>query len=413
MAALPLSNLCTPSRIVHQTPFRTSNLAYKPRSYKPICGFPTSLTNSYLGQNWASFKPICASKNTTLEVSSSILLGAINPEVVMATNRKGRALPGLSPCGGVLKSRGLSLACQLSTFLINLLVQGLRPVDRASISVLTYTTSISFHQWDALEDFPKYIINSDTQLKSALIEWKTSEDEAEIDDLEESESDAEQDSILTVKSLLQLYKQAVLTEDDTTASDIEATLSHLENEKNMLLEKVAALSTDTSSGKERLIRLQADFENFRKRSEKERLNVRSDAQGEVIESLLPMVDNFERAKQQLKLETDQEKKIDASYQGIYKQFVEIMRSLRVAVVPTVGKAFDPAIHEAIAREESKEFNEGIVMEEFRRGFILGERLLRPAMVKVSAGPGRPKSDGSASEASTDSNEQPQTADLGQ
>ncbi|GJZ65525.1 GrpE nucleotide exchange factor [Tanacetum coccineum] len=221
-------------------------------------------------------------------------------------------------------------------------------------------------------------------------------------DLEESESDAKQDSILTVKSLLQLYKQAVLTEDDTTASDIEATLSHLENEKNMLLEKVAALSTDTSSGKERLIRLQADFENFRKRSEKERLNVRSDAQGEVIESLLPMVDNFERAKQQLKLETDQEKKIDASYQGIYKQFVEIMRSLRVAVVPTVGKAFDPATSQilafgdvrivqktkviyscfdgvcffvnidytmGIAREESKEFNEGIVMEEFRRGFI--------------------------------------------
>ncbi|PWA71614.1 grpE nucleotide exchange factor [Artemisia annua] len=306
MAALPLTNFCTPSRIVHQTPFRTSNLAFKPQSYKPICGFSRSLTNSYLGQNWGSFRPICASKNTTVE--------------------------------------------------------------------------------------------------------QTSEDEAEIDDLEESESDAEQESILTVKSLLQLYKQAVLTEDDTTASDIEATLTHLENEKNMLLEKVAALSADTGSGKERLIRLQADFENFRKRSEKERLNVRSDAQGEVIESLLPMVDNFERAKQQLKLETDQEKKIDASYQGIYKQFVEIMRSLRVAVVPTVGKAFDPAIHEAIAREESKEFNEGIVIEEFRRGFILGERLLRPAMVKVSAGPGRPKSP--AAEASTDSNEQ-QTADLSQ
>lgn len=69
------------------------------------------------------------------------------------------------------------------------------------------------------------------------------------------------------------------------------------------------------------------------------------------------------------------------------------------------------VHEAIAREESNEFNEGIVIEEFRRGFLLGERLLRPAMVKVSAGPGRPKSDGT--ETVTDSNEQPQTVDLGQ
>lgn len=247
---------------------------------------------------------------------------------------------------------------------------------------------------------------------------QTSEDEANSDALEDMETNSDEDTTLTIKSLLQLYKQSIINKDDTTLSEIESTLYHLENEKNKLLEQVTTLLAETSSGKERYIRLQADFDNFRKRSEKERLNVRSNAQGEVIESLLPMVDNFERAKQQLKLETEQEKKIDASYQGIYKQFVEIMRSLRVAVVPTVGKQFDPAVHEAIAREESKEFNEGVVIEEFRRGFVLGERLLRPAMVKVSAGPGpgRPKSsDGvspSVHEESTDSsNEEAQTASL--
>lgn len=152
---------------------------------------------------------------------------------------------------------------------------------------------------------------------------------------------------MTIKSLLQLYKEAVLNEDDTTISEIEATLSHIENEKNKLLGQVTALSEEANSGKERYIRLQADFDNFRKRSEKERLTVRSNAQGEVIESLLPMVDNFERAKQQLKLETDQEKKIDSSYQGIYKQFVEIMRSLHVAVVPTIGKPFDPSVSSTV------------------------------------------------------------------
>ncbi|XP_071693215.1 uncharacterized protein [Rutidosis leptorrhynchoides] len=245
--------------------------------------------------------------------------------------------------------------------------------------------------------------------KDTAVETSEEEAEAQYNDLEESESDEEQESILTVKSLLQLYKVAILNKDDTTSSDIEATLCHLETEKNKLSEKVASLTANSSSGKERYIRLQADFDNFRKRSEKERLNVRSNAQGEVVESLLPMVDNFERAKQQLKIETEQEKKIDASYQGIYKQFVEIMRNLRVAAVPTVGKPFDPAVHEAIAREESKEFNEGIVLEEFRRGFILGERLLRPAMVKVSAGPGPAKFDGPhPEESTTDTNEESET-----
>lgn len=113
-----------------------------------------------------------------------------------------------------------------------------------------------------------------------------------------------------------------------------------------MVQNVLTLSTEITSGKEKYIRLQADFDNFRKRSEKERLTIRSDAQGEVIESLLPMVDNFERAKQQLKLETEKEKKIDASYQGIYKQFVEIMRNSHVAVVATVGKPFDPSVSES-------------------------------------------------------------------
>ncbi|KAK8552244.1 hypothetical protein V6N13_120655 [Hibiscus sabdariffa] len=193
-----------------------------------------------------------------------------------------------------------------------------------------------------------------------------------------------------LKAMITVYKAALLNGDDGIASEIENRIIILENEKNRLEKQVLELSAEITSGKEKYIRLQADFDNFRKRSEKERLTTRSDAQGEVIESLLPMVDSFERAKQQVKPETEKEKKIDTSYQGIYKQFVEIMRSLQVAVVPTVGKPFDPSLHEAIAREESLEFKEGIIIQEFRRGFLLGGRLLRPAMVKVSSGPGSKK-----------------------
>ncbi|XP_021760482.1 uncharacterized protein LOC110725301 [Chenopodium quinoa] len=192
----------------------------------------------------------------------------------------------------------------------------------------------------------------------------------------------------SVETLTKYYKEAVLAGDYQTITEIETVLLRLETEKNKLEERLSTLTEEITSGKEKFIRLQADFDNFRRRSEKERLSVRSNAQGEVIESLLPMVDNFERAKQQIKPETDKEKQIDTSYQGIYKQFVEIMRSLRVAVVATVGKPFDPSLHEAIAREESEEFKEGIIIQEFRRAFLLGDQLLRPAMVKVSSGPGR-------------------------
>ncbi|CAL1412197.1 unnamed protein product [Linum trigynum] len=222
------------------------------------------------------------------------------------------------------------------------------------------------------------------------------EDRALQDDVKDKEDDVEEmkegsESIpqneSDLKNVFASYREAILSGDQETATAIEAELNASESTKNELVIKVSALSAEITSGRDRYIRLQADFDNFRKRSENERLNIRSDAQGAVIESLLPMVDSFERAKQQIKPETDKEKKIDTSYQGIYKQFLEIMKSMQVTAVPTVGHPFDPSVHEAIAREESQEYEDGIVLQEFRPGFLVGERLIRPAMVKVSAGPG--------------------------
>jgi len=110
-----------------------------------------------------------------------------------------------------------------------------------------------------------------------------------------------------------------------------------------LIEKVSSLSADKANSKDRYVRLQADFDNFRKRCDKERLNIQSDAQQELIEKLLLMVDSFEKNKQHIKAATEKEKKIDVSYQGIYKQFVEILRSHHVSVVATVGKQFNPLV----------------------------------------------------------------------
>ncbi|PIA47294.1 hypothetical protein AQUCO_01400160v1 [Aquilegia coerulea] len=210
-----------------------------------------------------------------------------------------------------------------------------------------------------------------------------------------------------LKTLIDAYKEAILTRDKETVSKIEEIILILENEKNELVQKVTTLSADIAAEKKKYILTQADFDNFRKRLEKDQRRLTSNTQRDVLESLLPVVDNFERAKQQIKPETEKAKKINTSYQSIYKQFVEIMRSLRVSVVETVGKPFDPLLHEAIAREESQGFKEGIIIQEIRRGFALGDQLLRPAVVKVSIGPGRKK----APVPTIESEEEPITAGL--
>ena len=189
------------------------------------------------------------------------------------------------------------------------------------------------------------------------------------------------------QTFLQSFREAVASNDEAGMADAEAWLERVVSERDSLEQKVAALTSEVSTGKDRFLRLNADFDNYRKRSERDRQSTAGNVRGDVIKSLLPMVDNFERAKTSIKTETEGEQKIDNSYQGIYKQFVEIMKSLGVVAVDTVGKEFDPNLHEAIMREDSEEYAEGIVTLEFQRGFAIGDKLLRPAMVKVSSGPG--------------------------
>lgn len=147
----------------------------------------------------------------------------------------------------------------------------------------------------------------------------------------------------SLQTLINVYREAFLDGDQKTVSEVEARLKIIEREKNGLFQKVSSISAEITSGKEKYIRLQADFDNFRKRSEKERHTVKNNAQKQVIESLLPMIDNFEKARQQIIPQTDKEKKIDVSYQGIYKQFVETLRSWQVSSVATVGRPFDPSV----------------------------------------------------------------------
>lgn len=170
----------------------------------------------------------------------------------------------------------------------------------------------------------------------------------------------------------------------------EAAVNEIDQEiqqmsKQSVDSEVRTLSSEASLAtlKDQYLRLNADFDNFRRRTKDEKEVLKDNIRGDIVTSLLPVVDNFELARTQVKAETEGEQKINNSYQSLYKQFVDFLRSLGVEAVPTVGQPFDPNFHEAIMKEASNEVPDNTVLMEFRKGFKIGNSLLRPAMVKVS------------------------------
>jgi molecular chaperone GrpE len=150
-------------------------------------------------------------------------------------------------------------------------------------------------------------------------------------------------------------------------------------------QQIESLKTQVEERTSQYLRIVADFDNFRKRSQKEKDELEEQIKGNTITELLPVVDNFERARSQLKPQTDAEMSIHKSYQSVYKQLVDSLKRLGVAPMRPEGKEFDPSLHEAVMRAPSAE-PEGTVLEELVRGYFLGDRILRHAMVKVAAPP---------------------------
>ncbi len=136
--------------------------------------------------------------------------------------------------------------------------------------------------------------------------------------------------------------------------------------------------------KDLLLRKTAEFENYRKRIDRERQQVSENAAAGVIEELLPIVDDLERA---LRVETGPDG-ADAYRRGvelIQRQMDDILRKRGVRPLEALGADFDPHYHQAVSHEPAEGRREGEVIEEFRRGYLLGDRLLRPSMVKVAKG----------------------------
>jgi molecular chaperone GrpE len=142
-----------------------------------------------------------------------------------------------------------------------------------------------------------------------------------------------------------------------------------------------ALRREKEALQDRLLRTAAEFDNYRKRIDRERRDQADAAIADALEDLLPIMDNLERALQAPAGDT-----ADAFRKGvelIRQQMADLLRKRGVKAIEVVGTDFDPRFHQAVVHEVSPDHREGEVMQELQRGYMLGDRLLRPAMVKVA------------------------------
>ena len=147
---------------------------------------------------------------------------------------------------------------------------------------------------------------------------------------------------------------------------------------------VAKLATDLEDLRQTLLRRQADFENYKKRIEKERTEDSKRTTARLIEAIIPAIDGFEQA-----LAAHREAEYENYRRGfelIYKQLLENIAKLGVERVDPTGKVFDPHLHQAMDRTETTEYEDGTVLQLFQPGYMFHGRVLRPAMVRVAVRP---------------------------
>ena len=167
--------------------------------------------------------------------------------------------------------------------------------------------------------------------------------------------------------------------DENVSEDLKNTISNNDA-------RLEQLEKEHETLKSQYVRIAADFDNFRKRQSRDQDDLKVQLIAKSLSSILPIVDNFERARQQLKPESEEAQNLHRSYQGLYKQLVDVLKQQGVAPMRVVGQPFDPNLHEAVLREPNSEYKEDTITEELQRGYHLEGKVLRHALVKVSMGP---------------------------
>ncbi len=195
------------------------------------------------------------------------------------------------------------------------------------------------------------------------------------------ENEADQNNDTQPEEKLEVEKNVseVENQSDETDGEIEVSKQELINEINEKDTKIDALNKEIEDLLNRLQRLQADFINYRKRSEKEKNEMTLKGKIELCENLLPVIDNFERALDSAELEGD----FFNGVEMIYRQIITVLNKEGIKEISELGEEFNPEFHEAIMRVEADDQEEGTVVEVLQKGYIVEGRVIRPAMVKVA------------------------------
>ena len=175
------------------------------------------------------------------------------------------------------------------------------------------------------------------------------------------------------------------TEEDAAAEETSAEKQPKKKEKRGMFRSSKELQKkeqEIAELKDQLLRARAEFENFRKRTDKEKAVRFDDGAMFILQKLLPVVDNFERGLAQVPEEAKDDPYV-TGLEKIYKQLTALLQESSVTPIEAVGKPFDPELHNAVMHVEDEELEENVVAEEFQKGYSYKDRVLRHSMVKVA------------------------------
>ena len=221
-------------------------------------------------------------------------------------------------------------------------------------------------------------MSNEEMVKEAVEEAKKAAMEAEAEEAAEKENDKEEDSEESREGENKEVGEADATEEEKTEETAEPKKSKLFEKKNKKDKKDEQIADLT----DKLTRQMAEFDNYRKRTEKEKSAMYEIGAKDIVEKILPVVDNFERGLQSVA----EENKEDPFVQGmdkIYKQLMTTLEGIGVKPIEAVGQEFNPDFHNAVMHIEDEEAGENVVVEEFQKGYMYRESVVRHSMVKVA------------------------------
>ena len=171
-------------------------------------------------------------------------------------------------------------------------------------------------------------------------------------------------------------------EENVTTEEAEEKLSFGEKKKlKKAEEQIEKLEAAAAEANDKYMRLYAEYENFRKRSQKEKESLYADAYVDALTQILPILDNLERAAQYGG--EDKEHPLAKGLELTLKSFAETLEKMGVSEIPALGEQFDPNVHNAVMHVEDESFGDNVVAEVFMKGYIKGDKVLRHSMVKVA------------------------------